>query len=97
MNIIAALIPVLTGAVLWSIFYDAQQDWRSSLLSAAMAWGMYLVAVTEILSLLELIAFRSLVGAWMLALLLSLGWAATSIGDPRKLLARFHLAGSFPV
>ncbi len=96
MNIIAPLIPVLTGAVLWGIFYDAQQDWRSSFLSAAIAWGTYLVAVTEILSLLGAITFRSLVGAWMLGLLLALAWAATSIGDPRKLLAGLHLPDLSP-
>jgi hypothetical protein len=59
------LLPFLTFLLLFFLFYSQEQCWRHSWLSASIAWGILLTAITEILSLFFLINYACLVGAWV--------------------------------
>lgn len=54
-------------------------DWRHRFTRAALIWGVYLVAVTELLSLVHGITAASLAIAWALPVVAALGlWVASS-------------------
>ncbi len=59
-----ALLPLVASIILYGIFYRRDRCWRSSVLSAAIIWGLCLTSVTEILSIANSITFDSLAGAW---------------------------------
>jgi hypothetical protein len=64
--------------------------WRSSLLAAAVTWGLALTAMTEVLSLFGLITFEWLLGLWMgVALLSAVICVAVSTREKLIALLRF--------
>jgi hypothetical protein len=69
---LAGLI-LLPLAILFVIFHHHERDWRSSVLSAAVSWGVILSLATEILSLLRLLTFGWVLALWLL-INLALGW-----------------------
>ena len=62
-----ALLPFLAVILLAFIFHSEQRCWRSSILSASLVFGVFIVVSTEALSLLHLISFAMLVCVWLLA------------------------------
>ncbi len=90
MNLLPALVPVLTFFLLWGIFFRMQDDWRLSFLTAAVSWGCWSVAVTEVLSLFQAISFWPVLGVWCLGLIAAcFGWARI-VGHPAALLKGFR-------
>jgi hypothetical protein len=62
-----ALIPLLAFVGLFLVLLRfSPADWRLAFLRAAAAWGVYLVLVTELLSLLRLVTRAGLALAWLL-------------------------------
>jgi hypothetical protein len=69
------LIPILAFLGLFLCmqrFFPA--DWRLAFLRAAMAWAVYMVLVTELLSLFHLVMVASLAIAWLLPCLVTGSW-----------------------
>lgn len=64
------LIPLL---ILFTIFHYSEQDWRSSVLSASVTWGVLISISTEILSLWQIITFTWVLALWLL-INIFLGW-----------------------
>ncbi|MBD2292674.1 4-amino-4-deoxy-L-arabinose transferase [Anabaena sphaerica FACHB-251] len=64
------LIPLV---ILFFIFHNPERDWRSSVLSAGVAWGVLVTFFTEFLSLFHIITFAWVLALWLLTNL-SLGW-----------------------
>jgi len=64
------LIPLL---ILFAIFHYSEQDWRSSVLSASVTWGVLVSISTEILSLWQIITFTWVLALWLL-INIFLGW-----------------------
>ncbi|BCL35410.1 ArnT family glycosyltransferase [Nostoc sp. MS1] len=64
---------LLSLAILWGIFHNPERDWRSSVLSAAVSWGIILTLTTEILSIFRLITFGWVLALWLL-INFTLGW-----------------------
>lgn len=91
MNLLPPLIPLITFFIFWGIFYKLQSNWRSSFLSAAIAWGTLLTAITEVLSLYRAISFWPILGAWCLCFVAAIfGWIKT-IGNPKELIQEFKI------
>jgi hypothetical protein len=70
-----ALIPILAFLSLLLAplrFFPA--DWRLAFLRSATAWGVYMVVVTELLSLFHLVTVAGLALAWLLPCLATVGW-----------------------
>ncbi|WP_338422907.1 4-amino-4-deoxy-L-arabinose transferase [Anabaena sphaerica] len=59
--------------ILFFIFHNPERDWRSSVLSAGVAWGVLVTFFTEFLSLFHIITFAWVLALWLLTNL-SLGW-----------------------
>ncbi len=59
-----ALIPFILFILLILIFHKWDNCWRSSALSAAIAWGTLLIIITEILSLFKSLTFNWVLGIW---------------------------------
>ncbi|NEQ81489.1 MAG: 4-amino-4-deoxy-L-arabinose transferase, partial [Moorea sp. SIO2I5] len=59
-----ALLPLITFTVLFLFIYRYNSCWRSSLLWAAITWGVLLTFITEVLSLFKLITWGWLAGIW---------------------------------
>lgn len=70
------LVPLLCFVILfatvdrWSRGRGDARDWRSTLLAAAVAWGLLVVAITESLSLFRLLTRDWVLGCWLAAGLL---------------------------
>ncbi len=60
-----ALLPLFAGILLIFHFQRWEKDWRVSLLSAAVVWGVFLTLSTEFLNLFHAINFDSLVAIWL--------------------------------
>ncbi len=58
------LLPIISLIFLFLLRYHYNNCWRTSLLSAALIWGILLTIFTEILSIFKLITFGWLVGLW---------------------------------
>ena len=65
-----ASLPIVSLLFLWLIFSRKNGCWRSSLLSAAILWGVLLTAFTEFLSIFRLLNFTSVLGLWILTSIL---------------------------
>ncbi len=85
MQTLLALIPILVFASLWAILYEAGIGWRPSFLAASVLWAVFLVAITELLSLLHGITFAAVLAHWVAALLLVLSLAARRIAKLKAL------------
>ncbi|NEN95491.1 MAG: hypothetical protein F6K50_08120 [Moorea sp. SIO3I7] len=59
-----ALLPLITFTVLFLFIYRYNYCWRSSLLWAAITWGVLLTFITEVLSLFKLITWGWIAGIW---------------------------------
>lgn len=60
------VVPLLAFILLFLIFYKIERCWRSSVLSAAVVWGVLVTLLTEILSSFRLLKFDWLLGLWIL-------------------------------
>lgn len=58
------MLPLISLIFLSLIFHQRDNGWRSSVLSAAILWGLLLTAITEILSLGRLLTLVWLTGIW---------------------------------
>ncbi|MGK7874611.1 MAG: hypothetical protein AB4426_15285 [Xenococcaceae cyanobacterium] len=65
MTIMLAFLPCISLILLLFIFQDKNNDWRNSLLSALIVWGVGLTAITEALSLFRLLQFEWLIASWL--------------------------------
>ncbi len=101
-----ALIPIFAflGLFLTLLrFFPA--DWRLAFLRAVIAWGVYMVLVTELLSLFRLVTVAGLALAWLLPCLVTGFWLIWSCGshgrhpaeaDPQPMLFRQRLVRLLP-
>lgn len=70
-----ALIPILAFLSLFLVLRRLfSGDWRAAFLRAAIAWGVYMVVATELLSLFRLVTVSGLAFAWALPSLAGAGW-----------------------
>jgi hypothetical protein len=58
------LLPI-AGIFLFFLFSQKDSCWRSALLSAAIAWGILLTAITELLSALHFVTLPGLTLSWL--------------------------------
>ncbi len=63
------LLPFLAFVALFVNFRGRTGCWRSSLLKAAVIWGVLLTFITELLSIFRLLTQEWIAGAWAVALL----------------------------
>jgi hypothetical protein len=63
-----ALLPIISMALLFATFNRQGLSHRRSLLSAAVAWGVILTTITEMLSIAHLLNFRWLSIIWVLTI-----------------------------
>jgi hypothetical protein len=59
--------------LIFLVFHNPERDWRNSILSAAVTWGVLITFFTEILSLFQIITFSSVLILWLLTNI-TLGW-----------------------
>ncbi|MEQ9551210.1 MAG: hypothetical protein RIM23_16560 [Coleofasciculus sp. G3-WIS-01] len=64
-NMLAGL-PLLSLLLLFLIFQSPGQDWRGSVLSAAIVWGVLITVLTETLSLFRVLTFSSVLVLWLI-------------------------------
>ena len=60
-----ASLPLISLILLFLIFNDSQRDWRSSLLSSAIIWGILVTISTESLSILRLLTLSGILTVWL--------------------------------
>lgn len=74
----AILLPFLASILLFLLFHTQEDGGRNAVLSAAIAWGVLLTVLTEVLSLFHAITFAGLSISWLIinAVLLYLCWRA---------------------
>ncbi len=67
------LVPLTCFIIIFFVFQKSQStpSWRVSFLSASVAWGLLLTAITEFLSIFRLINFWALLGLWLLSIALA--------------------------
>ena len=63
------VLPLLALILLFLLLHSGDRDKRSTILSAAIIWGVLLVAFTEILSWFRLITFSTVTTLWLLAII----------------------------
>lgn len=81
-----ALIPILAFLGLFlALLRYFPADWRLAFLRAVIIWGVYMVLVTELLSLFHLVTVAGLALAWLLPCLATGGWLIWSRGLPNRL------------
>lgn len=59
--------------LIFLVFDNPERDWRSSVLSAGVVWGVLVTFFTEFLSLLQIITFGWVLALWLLTNI-ALGW-----------------------
>jgi len=64
------LLPIVSMSLLAVNFSRQGLCWRSALLSAAVVWGVIVITITEVLSILHLLNFEWLSFAWVLTMIL---------------------------
>lgn len=68
-----AIFPLIISFIfLFSIFKKITSDWRKSFLVSSIAWGFLLTAITELLSILNSLAFKWIEISWVFISFLSL-------------------------
>ncbi len=60
----AAFLPFMAEILLIFLFYSKYRSWREAILSATITWGVFVVLVTEILSVFSSINFAFLCVIW---------------------------------
>jgi len=84
------IVPLLCFVFLFAIFYEKSWEngdssrWRTCFLSASLAWGVLLTAITELLSVLSLLTFGWLLALWGLASLITFIYLAL-VKKPREI------------
>ncbi len=68
-----ACLPLISLILLFLVLRNPSQDWRASVLSAAVIWGVLIIAFTEILSLFRWLTFGYILTLWLLTILV-LSW-----------------------
>src|SRR5262245_55230074 len=63
---IAVLLPLLAFGTLFLSCWSRPACWRTSFLTAALAWGTLLTVITEALSIFRLLTQAWVAGAWAL-------------------------------
>ncbi len=61
-----SILPFITLIFLYSICKIFYHEWRLSIVSATVIWGLIILLVTEILSFLNLIKFEFISTTWLL-------------------------------
>ncbi|WP_071188526.1 4-amino-4-deoxy-L-arabinose transferase [Trichormus sp. NMC-1] len=59
--------------LIFLVFHNSERDWRSSVLSAGVVWGVLVTFFTEFLSLFQIITFGWILALWLLTNM-TLGW-----------------------
>ena len=62
-------LPLISLVLLFLIFWNPDEDWRSATLSSALVWGVLVTASTEILTLFRFLTFGSVLTWWLLAVI----------------------------
>lgn len=75
------LVPVVCWIILVLLFRKREGEWRAAILGAAVAFGVLLTAITEILSIFRLLSFTALWLTWLAA---SLVLGAVYFVTPRR-------------
>jgi hypothetical protein len=65
MRTLLALVPVAASSLLVALFVRSAEPWRSSVLHAAIVWGVTVTALTEAQSLVGLVSFRAVLTGWV--------------------------------
>lgn len=71
------IVPLIPFVLIFLSFYiklnedDALPSWRLSFLSTSIVWGVILTAITEVLSIFNLLKFAWLLGLWSIGSLIS--------------------------
>ncbi len=60
------LLPIVCWVIIFLIFNKTCKDWRDSVISTSVSWGVILTITTESLSYFKLISFSWLTGGWIL-------------------------------
>ena len=60
----AVFLPFLAEVLMILLFYSKYRSWREAVLSASITWGVFIVVITEILSIFSLINFAFLCVIW---------------------------------
>ncbi|QSJ19644.1 glycosyltransferase family 39 protein [Nostoc sp. UHCC 0702] len=60
------ILPIGSWIIIFIIFYKKGQNWRNSLISTSLVWGILITGITELFSYLKIISFAWLLGAWVL-------------------------------
>ena len=63
-------LPLISLVFLFVLFQTHERDWRNSVLSALVVWGLILTVITELLSLVRLLNFAWLTLLWLLTTLI---------------------------
>jgi 4-amino-4-deoxy-L-arabinose transferase-like glycosyltransferase len=58
-------LPLIALILLFLLFWNADREWRSAILTAAIAWGVLITAFTEVLSLFHWLNFGTVLGSWL--------------------------------
>ena len=104
-RIFAGVVPFVALALLAHAFHRRGVDWRASIMTATVSWGVAVAVITEGLSLFGLLSFAWVLAAWLVLVAL-LGIAhralpsAVSAGPARRWPDRWSLvalAGLIPI
>jgi hypothetical protein len=79
---VLVIFPVVALALVFAILRRGEIEWRCSAISAALVWSWFLVAVTELLSLPQLLTRATVAVAWIAFCAVCLVWLRRS---PRML------------
>lgn len=69
----AALLPFITAILIFRLTLTQEISWRSAILTTSILWGVFVVGITESLSILHLLNFPGVCLTWII-LNISLGW-----------------------
>ena len=88
-----ALAPLTCFVIIYFRQAKATTCWRSSFLSASLLWGLLLTAITELLSLFRLINFWTILGLWVLSVVLAMICLIRFVDGVKSLNMRLGLGG----
>jgi hypothetical protein len=79
-----AILPLLAFLGLFWLVRKRGHGWRYAFLVSAMLWTLYLIALTELLSLQSLISRPALALGWLLLIACLLMFRGGFVPDPRS-------------
>ena len=94
----ASLVPLACFVAIVLVFQRSQADpsWRSSLLAAAVVWGVLLTGITEFLSLFRQITFSAVLALWLTSLAIAVIIVVRLGGSVKEPSLRSFLEGLSP-